>query len=158
MKARWNKTPATLHKCFPNVSAECWRCLFDVGDMLHIWWTCPLIQTYWVRVHKIICKVTGYQLEFSPALYLLQLPPANTKISNTALSIQLIIAARMCILVHWKSSTTPALEELLRKVDKRQMEELILITQDKYDRFYETWAVWIHFRNAVGTPTPSSLV
>lgn len=118
LKALWHKTPATLNKCFSNVSAGCWRCKSDVGDMMHIWWSCPLIQTYWSKVHKTICKVTGYQVEFSPSLYLLQLPPGNSKISRKALSIQLITAARMLVLVHWKSVNIPTLDKWFRRVEK----------------------------------------
>lgn len=39
--------------------------------MIHIWWECDPIQTFWKEIHSIIEQVTTYTLNYNPAQYLL---------------------------------------------------------------------------------------
>lgn len=42
----WYRTPTLLHKFSSQNSDRCWRCKREEGSMLHIWWSCPLIQSF----------------------------------------------------------------------------------------------------------------
>lgn len=47
---RWYRTPSVLAKIFPNQSDRCWRCEQQAGTILHIFWECPKLQTFWQPV------------------------------------------------------------------------------------------------------------
>lgn len=80
LKSRWYKTPVVLHKCFPSVSHKCWRCGPHNEDLVHGWWSCSAIESYWRPVLSSICKLTDTGLDFSPTLYLLLYPGDYLKI------------------------------------------------------------------------------
>lgn len=61
----WYRTPTLIHKFCPDIPGTCWRCRSDRGTLLHTWWACPNIQTYWTKVHRIITKVTTYELDYT---------------------------------------------------------------------------------------------
>lgn len=148
VKSRMYKTSTTLHKCFPNGSPLCWRCHSATGDMLHMQWLCPLLQSYWKQEHEIVCKIVRVPLDFVPSLFLLQLPSGGLKQSHKALGTQLINAARMCIPVYCQTYTIPVLSEWLKNTDRVcEMEELVYTSQDQFGKFYEIWAAWLHYRD-----------
>lgn len=53
---RWYRTPDLLHTFFPEATDICWQCQKEKGTMLHIFWTCPGIKTYWTEVRRIVQK------------------------------------------------------------------------------------------------------
>lgn len=69
--SRWYRTPALLNKFNPDTSDKCWRSSNETGTLLHIWWSCPLRQTFWTQVHDITSQVTIYPLDYSPARLIL---------------------------------------------------------------------------------------
>lgn len=71
--SRWYCTPTILHRFDTSQSDNFWRCQNELGDLLHIWWTCPSIQVFWKQVHKLIEKITTFRLDYSPAQFLLHL-------------------------------------------------------------------------------------
>lgn len=59
---RWYMTPSRLHAIFPDASEHCWRCGTDKGTILHIFWTCPKLTSYWAMVQTIAQKRTNFQI------------------------------------------------------------------------------------------------
>lgn len=51
-----------LHKVNTSLSPACWRCDHNMGDFFHMFWTCPVIATYWKSVVDIIGSVTQVPL------------------------------------------------------------------------------------------------
>lgn len=49
--ARWYLTER-LSKMHPGASPSCFRGCGQAGTPLHIWWTCPKIRRFWMRVHS----------------------------------------------------------------------------------------------------------
>lgn len=145
LQVRWYRTPAVLHKCFLGAYETCWRCRAAVGDQMHIWCLCPAIHAYWQQGHVTVNKVIAF--EFTPSLFLLQHATTGPSLPRKSLAVHIINAARMCIQTHWKSTSSTTIGEWLKRLDKVcELEELIYTTQDKYEKFYETWACWLHFR------------
>lgn len=86
--SRWYLTPTGPHKCFPTTSDRCWRCRWDEGSLLHIFWSCPRLGNFWGNVSRITQKFIDYKIPDDAAFFLLHLSkiPAKTykkKITST---------------------------------------------------------------------------
>lgn len=68
----WYETPLRLHKIVPNHPPQHWRCAKDLGSLFYIWWSCPLIQSFWKEVHRLTNQITTLTLDYLPAQFLLQ--------------------------------------------------------------------------------------
>lgn len=73
LRSRWYSTPVLLNCLYPETPNVCWRCLAADGSLLHIWWGCKHIESYWTRISDLIAKVTDVHLEFSPDSFLFPL-------------------------------------------------------------------------------------
>lgn len=76
---RWYKTPARLSKIFPASSDRCWRCEEERGTLLHVFWTCPIIAQFWLKVKNIAQKFTDQQIPDDPAFFLLHVTASPAK-------------------------------------------------------------------------------
>lgn len=94
---RWYRTLTLLHKFSPKISNKCWRCNREEGLMLHIWWSCPLIQSFWKMVYETTISITSEDLKLEPAQYLLHHNSIPKKQYLKSLAMFMINAARHCI-------------------------------------------------------------
>lgn len=147
LASRWYRTPTLLNRFDPRVPNSCWRCSREPGSLLHIWWECPNIKTFWTQIHQIITKVTTHSLDFNPVQFLLHHSNIPASSYCKTLPIHLINAAKLCIPIHWGSTHTPSLKEWISRVKKiYEMEELIHIAKDTPRKFSTAWACWKHFQ------------
>lgn len=144
----WYRTPTPLHKSKPTIPDTCWRCQTDRGTLLHIWWSYPLIQVFWKEVQRITSQVTSYNLELTPAQFLLHHSSLPNKIYHNSLAMHMINAAKQCIPLHWNSLKTPSIKEWLSRINKIvEMEELIHITRDIPNKFGTKWECQTRFQS-----------
>lgn len=142
----WYRTPELLNKFNPDMSDKCWRCSRETGTLLHIWWSCLLLQTFWIQVHEITSQVTTYSLDYTPAQFILHHSSTSAHSYWKSLVVHMISAAKLCIPVHWGSSCAPIVPEWLTRLGNiAEMEELIHIAWDSPSKFSWTWACWSHF-------------
>lgn len=144
---RWYRTPTMLHKYFPLISDRCWRCNREEGSMLHVWWSCPLIQSFWKSVHKTIILVTSENLSFDPAQYLLHFNSLHRKHYLKSLPMFMVNAARHFIPYHWRSKNIPTKAEWFRGINNIE-KKLISISQEKISKYSATWHKWIVFKES----------
>lgn len=148
--SRWYRTPHILHKFNPTIPSSCWRCQHPQADILHIWWTCPIIQTFWEKVHDLTQKITSLPLEYTPAQLILHHCKSNSYLYYKSLAMMLINAAKMCIPKLWRKTRPPSIKEWYNRINKiAEMEELISISSDNPNRFANTWSCWTHFKSTV---------
>lgn len=115
--------------------------------MIHIWWECESIQTFWREVHSIIEQVTTYTLNYSPAQYLLHHTTLYKHDYHNSLAMHMVNAMRLCIPIHWRSTDIPTIREWLVRISKiEEMEEMILTAQERIQKFTTKWACWTHFK------------
>lgn len=143
---RWHHTPAKLHKMYPACSPTCWRCGGEIGSYLHIFWSCPTLQSFWTSVLRITQKFTDHTLLPDPALFLLHhhdFPRASYRKSILPL---LFTAAKSCIPLLWKQTQPPTVAMWLRKVAHlNEMEDLISTERGTRDKFMKRWFYWHEF-------------
>lgn len=158
--SKWYRTPYKIHKFHPAIPPTCWRCGSAKGTLLHIWWSCSLIQPFWQAIHRLITQISTYSPTFTPERYLLQHTPVSPGSYNNSLTIHLIKAASLCIPAIWRSTSPPTIQEWIRRVDKiAEMEKLICQANDNPTKFNTTWACWLNFRQSpiqTNQPTSSS--
>lgn len=140
---RWYYTPQLLHKFFPGTSDRCWRCGSEEGTLLHIFWTCSLVQQFWVAVETIVKKFTNHITQRDPAVFLLHATSAPIKSYKKSVVRHLLNAAKSCIPALWKQSTPPTVGMWLCRVEEiKKMEDLILTAQHKQDKHSRNWLSW----------------
>lgn len=139
--SKWYRTPDKINKFLPTISLNCWRCNAARGSLLHIWWECPLIQSYWADIHSLITQITTYTPDYTPAQYLLLHTSFPQRVYKKSLTLHLINAANLCIPVHWRSTSPPSIPEWIRRVDKMaDIENLIHQSSDSPSKYKDTWA------------------
>lgn len=74
---RWYRYPTLLRRMYPSTSDSCWRCNAAPGTMLHIWWDCPTLLTFWESIFSLYNKLTGSEVPASPSSGLLSILPGS---------------------------------------------------------------------------------
>lgn len=67
----WYYTLVKINRMFPQCLDVYWRCREESGSLLHIFWFCSFLQSYWTEVHRITQKITDRELSKDPAFFLL---------------------------------------------------------------------------------------
>lgn len=140
---RWYRTPSVLHKCNPAVPDKCGHCDAEGGNMLHFWWECLVLQSFWTQTHAIIEMVSTCRLDFSP----LHHTSIATSCYRWFLTLHMVNAAKMCVPVLWRLQMVASLRDGFLRLDRVvEMEKLIYVSQDRYDAVYKTWARWLLYK------------
>lgn len=75
--------------------------------MYHIWWQCPLVTRFWIRVFNLINSVTGVNIRRSPEVALFHRLPEEIPKKLTKLITYILLAARITVARHWKQTNIP---------------------------------------------------
>lgn len=68
---RWYYVPSRLVLIYPGTSPLCFRGCELEGTMLHIWWTCPCIRTFWQKIFRTVSSLTNKTVSPNPDIALL---------------------------------------------------------------------------------------
>uniref|UniRef100_A0A8C5MYT0 Reverse transcriptase domain-containing protein n=1 Tax=Leptobrachium leishanense TaxID=445787 RepID=A0A8C5MYT0_9ANUR len=144
----WYYTPSqTVHFAL-SCDSICWRCGTQTGTYLHIWWSCEKIAPFWSMVAEVVMEVTGLDLPFTPAVYLLlHLPGAQRELRNSVI-LHLILAARRLIPAHWRSPEIPSLREWAETIEAMRAVEYLTVqqTEGQNPAHVQKWFYWDRFR------------
>lgn len=135
-----------LNKFNPDIQDKCWRCYREPGTLLHICWSCPLIQPFWTQVHAITSQVSTYCLDYTPVQFILHHASSSVHSYWKSLVVHMINAAKLCIPLHWGLPHIPTVPEWLNRIAKiSEIEEQIHIEGDSSSKFSWIWTCWTHF-------------
>uniref|UniRef100_A0A803K153 Reverse transcriptase domain-containing protein n=1 Tax=Xenopus tropicalis TaxID=8364 RepID=A0A803K153_XENTR len=139
----WYHTPALLHKLFPDVTPNCWRCDAVPATLYHIFWTCPKIAPLWATVSQVIVRTLCLDLPNDPLTHLLGCPVQGVG-KRTQKTLNCIFTATKCLIAaHWKSSSPPSLQDLANKIEQvRRMEYLTALSHGRSLIIEEDWYMW----------------
>lgn len=112
----WYATPDKIHKWFPQVPDTCWRCKKEIGTLIHIWWQCDRITSFWNNVKEIVYRIMETKLTLNAACCLLHISNFTYKKYKNFLSRHLLNAAKSLIPLFWKSTNTHTLKDWLHKI------------------------------------------
>lgn len=139
--SRWYKTPLKLHLVNPLIPKSCWRCKTETGSFLHVWCSCSLIQPFWMAVHKLISRITTYNLDFTPAQFLLHHSSSPLLGYRHSLTMHLVNEAKMCIPIKWHFTDPPSVGDWFARIQRTmEMKELIHQAKDRPFTFTSIWS------------------
>lgn len=138
---QWYTTPVKIKSWLPQESDSCWRCNTGRGTFLHIWWSCPKIQTYWQMIIKWIKHITETKMDLDPACCLLHVNLLYRKY-NKSLVRHLLSSAKVLIPLKGKTRHTPSIKDW-RQSMKWKKPWLIRKTSTQ---FHKIWRFWYLFK------------
>lgn len=139
---RWYYVPARLAVIFLGSCPLCYRGCELEGTMLHTWWTCPRIRSFWQKVFRTISSITKALVTPDPNIALLnRCIPALDKYSQT-LAYFVLLGAKITIAKAWKQPTV-SFRGFKRKVSWiMAQEQIVAKLHDQVVNFSETWEPW----------------
>lgn len=104
LRSHWNLTPDKLNQVFSEVKLVCWQCNKEIGNMKHVWWTCPRLFEFWKKRDTEITLKMGIMLNLTPESCLLHLYLGE---KNCVLLNNLLLSAKLIIARRWKTTVVP---------------------------------------------------
>lgn len=139
---RWYYVPFRLALIYPGTLALCFRGCELEGSMIHIWWTCPRIRSFWWKIFRTISSLAEETVTPSPNIALLNhYIPKLTKHLQT-LSFFILLGAKITIAKAWKRPTV-SFQACRTKISWIMAQEHIVAKlYDQIERFNATWEPW----------------
>lgn len=113
-------TPSKLYKFNKKNSPLCSRCGVEEGTFLHSTWTwSPLVQGFWQKVCHFISDIHGVSFPPDPEVCLLGNYTNSNITQDNAIRLTeiLLIIAKKCIAIKWKSDTVIPINLWLSEVN-----------------------------------------
>lgn len=111
------------------------------------------MQKFWESIRNLIKEITGIELPFQPAIFLLhhnQLPARQYK---RLLLPHMINAARLCVTANWKDPDPPQISHWKARLnDIKLIENLMASDIGKRKRFMDRWQWWLEFNPPMVIP------
>lgn len=101
---RWYFTPLCLAKAYESASPYCWRSCGWVGSVMHVFWSCSLLWSFWDDVFSLLSSIIRHQCLGTPELALLLIGIDNVPQKIRPLVSNILHTARLTIGQKWKSS------------------------------------------------------
>lgn len=113
-------TPHKMYRAKLTNSPNCWKCLQSEGTLIHMIWSCPLIQAFWSEIQRHIKRIVKHHIPFSEGLFVLgDLSLLHDFPSNEAEWIQTaLMVGRKLITSQWKSHSVPPVTQWLNELGK----------------------------------------
>ena len=140
---RWYLTPYRISKFGPDGSPLCWRQCGAVGNLVHMFWSCRNLTSFWNSVFSCVSGMTGILIRPNPGLAVLHIGidlfPPEFRVVIT----HVLLAARTLIAQHWKADRAPNVSEVLRLTQVNYVHEsLLAYRRGVRDRFDSVWKIW----------------
>ena len=136
-----------LQKRHRSSNSECWRqCQINNADHYHIFWSCPILNTYWKNVHQTLKEVFKTTIPFRfDVLYLCNIPQEISSKDRILMTI-LLAACKKAITRKWLKPQTPQLEDWIEIIHQIYlMEKLTYSLRLHQEKFTNIWSRWVDF-------------
>lgn len=109
-------TKVRLSKIYPHIDPVCDRCKLAPASLIHMFWSCPSLQSYWSNIFGTLSEVLGVTLDLNVLLALFGVMPTTVTLqkSKADFAAFLMLLARRLILFRWKSPSPPSFESWIR--------------------------------------------
>lgn len=132
---------------FQGISPLCFRGCELEGSMIHIWWTCPRIRSFWRNIFNMFRSL--FKLPVYPnvhyALLNQHIPGLSKQVQG--LSFFILLLAKITLAKSWKKPLV-SFRSCINKISWiMSQEHLVAKLNDKVGRFMSTWEPWATFQN-----------
>lgn len=154
---RAHLTNARLAKMYPEVEPSCPRCRSQPADLIHMFWVCPSLFTFWRCILKSFSEMFKTRIEPDPLCALFGLAPKVT-CASLPNSAQVVIAfstllARRLILLKWKQHSPPSFSQWVKDVMYfLQLEKIKFLLRGSSNTFIRTWKPFLDFYDSLQDP------
>ena len=149
--SRFFRTPLQQRKLMPNV--KCWRACGQIeANHFHVFWDCPVLETYWREVHTHMEAVFGTNIPYRfDIMYLGNIVLEDWTYNDRKLLLILQAASKKAITRRWLKPDSPKISDWLDVIhDIYVMEKMtysLRIQTEKFSRIWNKWTEYIqHIR------------
>lgn len=139
-------TPSKMARLGLRDSDVCWRCNTECGTLLHMLYSCPMIDPLWSEIVSFINNLLTTALVRHPLLCLLGVVPQGNGLNSHQSSwcrIALITGCRI-ILRHWKTQVVVSMVEWFNEMSKiASYEKLCYRMINKEDVYVKIWGPYL---------------
>ena len=147
-------TPQRMHRFSPNTPPTCPRCRSVNGDLIHMFWKCTHLNSFWKNIYKYTSEILQKDILPDPRISVLgDVEMLKEFCKDERKSILLITtAAKKCILTKWKDNQPPTLKQWWRELLSYSTSEKIMYNvKGKPMKFDRVWGRIINnIRNIEG--------
>ena len=154
-------SPNKRHKMNPQLSPACLKCKISVGTYTHCIWSCPKIQTYWMRVLQDLEKIFGVVLHMDPLSLILGYTSQDTFVDANAARLYNILtyAARKNIFLSWISDKPPTKSNWHKIImECFPLEYLTCLLHSSKGQFMNIWTPYLRFSSSTVASVLSNVV
>ena len=157
----WTKT--RLSKIKPDIDPICDRCRQAPATLMHMFWLCPTLLTFWKSIFNTMSKALNLSTTIDPSPYvaLFGLPPKDIPLSKhqkDALAFATLIAKRLT-LTAWKSPQPPSFIHWMRDLmNCLHLEKIRHTRQNKEEHFHSIWGPFMSHFSSLSPTEHSPLV
>lgn len=141
---RWYLTPYRISKMFPRASPLCWRLCGEKSTLGHVLWSCSKLRPLWTQVERLMTAVTPTSNVLSPGMTILSIDLYNVPPLYRTIISHIILATRLTILRHWKSTSVPMITEVIHTVHTHGTYEVLHSSAiGDYEEMSQQWSPWL---------------
>lgn len=151
-------TTTRLSRFRPGYVDICPKCLLSPGTFLHLLWSCPRVNGFWVQVIQFLHDKMGSPIQLCPKECIL-LPDPESFESRYSYSfcIESIFYAKKIIARTWLSHRSPSFPEWLNAVNcVLPLKKWIYQHRGCPTKFTKIWERWVQSELTVGLSQDSS--
>lgn len=137
------RVPARISKLLPLYPSHCFRGCNSADTQLHIWRKCPVAQSFWLDVFRILSKLFNISMMPDSAVALLNLKPPSITHWQFKLCLQVTTVAKQTIAKAWKSPTLYILSTQNRVTQALSHAKIEAVLLDKVSKFEKLWSLWV---------------
>lgn len=145
-RLHWSKV--RLSRIRPELDPTCDRCKQAPASLLHMFWTCPRLHSFWRSIFNTFSEMLEEPLDPSPLIALFGVAPQTMNLSNYKCNMLAFctLLARRLILFRWKDPLPPTHSLWVKEVMQYlKLEKIRYSLQGSVLRFYATWQPFLTF-------------
>lgn len=154
-------TRARLAKIYPNLDPLCPRCRGQPADLIHMFWLCPNLSTFWTTIFKAYSDMFGTRLDPDPISALFGVVSEESR-AVLPLKAHVVIAfttllARRLILFKWKQNTPPSFTHWVKDVMYfLHLEKIKYTLRGSSQSFLKIWRPFLDYYDTLQVPLDSN--
>lgn len=102
--------------------------------MAHIWYYCPMVKDFWLKIFCIYRKISKSEIQSDISISILSMIPGSMKTIKADILRHMIIAARTIIAWNWRKAKSPTIIEWVCEMSELQSIEEIIMFQENLSK------------------------
>lgn len=94
---KWYWSLVDLHNVNGDNPETCWRCPNDRVTNVHIWYCCPMVREFWLKIFHIYQKITKSDIQSNISISILSIIPGSMKAIRADILHHMLTATRTII-------------------------------------------------------------